>query len=121
MKATFNHVKFSVLDLEKTIQFYQQALGLQVSSRFDAPDGSFTNLYMSDASAGFRLELTWNNGREEPYDLGEESFHLAFAVEDMDASHKLHEEMGVICFENPMMGIYFVKDPDGYWIEIVPA
>lgn len=116
----FNHVKFTVLDLEKSIAFYEEALGLKETSRFEAPDGSFINLYLGDQKTGFRLELTWNNGREEPYDLGEESFHLALTSEDMDASHALHEKMGCIVFENPMMGIYFIKDPDGYWIEIVP-
>jgi len=116
----FNHVKFTVLDLEKSIKFYEDALGLKETSRFETPDGSFINLYLGDRKTGFRLELTWNNGREEPYDLGEESFHLALTAEDMDAAHALHEEMGCIVFENPMMGIYFIKDPDGYWIEIVP-
>ena len=42
-------------------------------------------------------------------------------VEDYEAAHKLHEEMGCICYENPAMGIYFITDPDGYWLEIVPA
>ena len=47
--------------------------------------------------------------------------HLAFHVDDFDGTHKHHEEMGCICYENPGMGIYFIKDPDGYWLEIVPA
>lgn len=46
--------------------------------------------------------------------------HLAFTVPDMDAAHAKHAAMGCICFENPGMGIYFIEDPDGYWIEIVP-
>ncbi len=116
----FNHVKFTVRDLEKTVAFYQEALGLKPVERFDAPDGSFTNLYLGDGKTGFRLEITWNKGRTEPYDLGEECFHLALTSEDMEASHRHHEAMGCICFENPEMGIYFIKDPDGYWIEIVP-
>ena len=53
--------------------------------------------------------------------LGECEFHLAFHVDDFDGTHKHHEEMGCICYENPGMGIYFIKDPDGYWLEIVPA
>ncbi len=67
------------------------------------------------------LELTWLRGREKPYDLGENEFHLAFAGSDMAEAHALHEAMGCICFENPGMGIYFIADPDGYWLEIVPA
>ena len=55
------------------------------------------------------------------YNLGECEFHLAFETDDYEAAHKLHEEMGCICYENPAMGIYFIVDPDGYWLEIVPS
>ena len=44
----------------------------------------------------------------------------AFRTEDFEAAHALHEKMGCICYENPAMGIYFINDPDGYWLEIVP-
>jgi lactoylglutathione lyase len=46
---------------------------------------------------------------------------LAFETDDYEAAYKLHKEMGCICYENPEMGIYFIVDPDGYWLEIVPA
>ena len=59
--------------------------------------------------------------RKEPYNLGDEEFHLAFKTDEYDAFHKKHEEMGCICYEKPSMGIYFINDPDGYWIEIVPV
>jgi len=42
-------------------------------------------------------------------------------VDDFEAAHKKHEEMGCICFENPKMGIYFIEDPDGYWLEVIPT
>ena len=45
---------------------------------------------------------------------------FANEVDDFDAAHKKHKEMGCICYENPGMGIYFISDPDGYWLEIVP-
>jgi lactoylglutathione lyase len=64
--------------------------------------------------------LPWLKDRTEPYNLGECEFHLAFHTDDYEAIHKKHQEMGCICFENPAMGIYFISDPDGYWIEIVP-
>lgn len=66
------------------------------------------------------LELTCLDDHPEKYDLGEGEFHLAFKVQDFDKAHSLHEEMGCICFENPDMGIYFINDPDGYWLEIIP-
>ena len=71
----FNHFNFNVLDLEKSLKFYKDALG----------------------------------------------FHLALTADDFDKAHELHEKMGCICFENHDMGIYFINDPDGYWIEIIPA
>ncbi len=121
MKFTFNHNNINVLDLEKSISFYKEALGLTEVRRKTAGDDSFILVYMGDGQTGHSLELTWLRDREEPYDLGENEFHLAFTVDDYDAAHAKHEEMGCICYENPGMGIYFISDPDGYWLEIVPA
>ena len=117
----FNHFNFNVLDLERSLKFYDEALGLRPVREKNAADGSYRLVFLGDGVTGFQLELTWLRERTEPYDLGEQEFHLAFKTEDMDAAHRLHEQMGCICFENPSMGIYFIEDPDGYWIEIVPA
>lgn len=120
MNFSFAHFNFNVFDLEKSLKFYKEALGLEPVRRKDASDGSFTLVYLGDKETGFRLELTYLRDRKEPYNLGELEYHLALETDDMEAAHKLHEEMGVICYENPGMGIYFISDPDGYWIEIVP-
>ncbi len=116
----FNHFNFNVLDLQKSLEFYDKALGLKPVREKTAADGSFKLVYLGDGVTDFSLELTWLSDRSEAYDLGDEEFHLAFTVENFDAAHKLHSEMGCICYENPAMGIYFIQDPDGYWIEIVP-
>ena len=58
---------------------------------------------------------------EEAYNLGDNTFHIAFEVDDYEKAHELHEKMGCICYENPEMGIYFINDPDGYWLEIIPV
>ena len=121
MKFKMIHENYNVLDLKKSMDFYEKALGLKETSRKEASDGSFIIVYMGDGVSGFELELTWLRDRTEPYSLGDEEFHLAFETEDFEAAHKLHSEMGCICFENPSMGIYFIKDPDGYWLEVVPA
>ena len=115
---TFNHFNFNVKDLEKSLKFYKEALSLEPVIINDQPD--FTLVYLGDGKTGFRLELTYLKDREEAYDLGELEYHLAITASDMKAAHDLHEKMGCICFENPAMGIYFIEDPDGYWIEIVP-
>ena len=120
MNFSFAHFNFNVLDLEKSLKFYKEALGLEPVRRKDAQGGSFTLVYLGDKKTGFELELTYLRDRKEPYNLGELEYHLAMATEDMKAAHELHEKMGVICYENPDMGIYFINDPDGYWIEIVP-
>ncbi|MCD8321382.1 MAG: VOC family protein [Oscillospiraceae bacterium] len=116
----FNHVNFNVLDLDKSLAFYRDALGLEPVKTKDAADGSFKLVYLGDGQTGFRMELTWLRDRTEPYDLGEGEFHVAFTVPNMEAAHAKHQAMGCICFENPAMGIYFIEDPDGYWLEIVP-
>jgi len=117
----FNHFNFNVLDLEKSLKFYDEALGLKPAREKTASDESFKLVYLGDGASDFTLELTWLRDRKEPYDLGECEFHLAFTADDYDSVHAKHEAMGCICFENPAMGIYFITDPDGYWIEIVPA
>lgn len=117
---SFNHFNFNVFDLERSLKFYDEALGLKPVREKDAADGSFRIIFLGDGVTDFRLELTWLRDRTEPYDLGEQEYHLALKAEEFEAAHKKHEAMGCICFENPSMGIYFLEDPDGYWIEIIP-
>lgn len=122
MRFAFAHNNFNVRDLEKSLAFYQEALDLREIRRKEAQDGSFTIVFMEDAASSVhQLELTWLRDWDRPYNLGDNEFHLAFTVDDFDAAHKRHQEMGCICYENQAMGIYFISDPDGYWIEIVPA
>ena len=116
----FTHFNFNVLDLERSLAFYREALGLVPVREKEAADGSFKLVYLGDGVSDFTLELTWLRDRSDPYDLGDEEFHLAFHTDDFDAAHEKHAAMGCICFENPGMGIYFIQDPDGYWIEIIP-
>lgn len=121
MKFKFNHNNFNVLDLEKSVAFYKEALGLEEINRKEAADGSFILVFMGDGVTGHKLELTWLRDWKKPYDLGDNEFHLAFTVDDFEAAYEHHKNMGCICYENKSMGIYFINDPDEYWIEIVPA
>lgn len=121
MKFTFNHNNINVLNLEKSIEFYEKALGLKEVRRKEASDGSFILVYMGDGSTTHSLELTWLRDRKEPYNLGENEFHLAFKVDDYQKAHSHHKEMGCIVYENEAMGIYFIVDPDGYWMEVIPT
>ena len=121
MKFTMVHNNFNVLDLDRSLAFYAEAFDMKEVRRIAAPDGSFIIVYLEDGNSSHRLELTWLRDRKEPYDLGEDEFHLAFETDDFEAAHARHEKMGCICYENPAMGIYFVTDPDEYWLEVLPA
>ncbi len=120
MKFRMIHENYNVADLDRAMAFYREALGLTEVSRKTAEDGSFIIVYLGNAESDFELELTWLRDHPQPYDLGEVEFHLAFRTDDFEAAHALHEKMGCICFENPAMGIYFIRDPDGYWLEVLP-
>ncbi len=114
----FAHYCYNVLDLKRSMDFYEKALGLKEVRRIE--DEAFTLVFMGDGKSDFCLELTYLFDRSEAYDLGENEFHLAFVSDDFDKSYALHKEMDCICYENKEMGIYFINDPDGYWLEIVP-
>jgi len=88
--------------------------------RIRAADDSFILVFLGDGDTDHRLELTWLRDRKKPYNLGDNEFHLAFSTQDYKAAHRLHKEMGCVCYENPKMGVYFIEDPDGYWLEIIP-
>lgn len=119
MKFQFAHNNFNVLDFERSLKFYEEALGFKSARKLEGP--GFTLAYLSDGGqTQHELELTWIHGRKEPYNLGENEFHLAVRTDDFEAAHEKHKAMGCICFENEEMGIYFISDPDGYWIEILP-
>lgn len=121
MKFTFNHNNINVLDLEKSLAFYKENLGLLEVRRKEASDGSFILIFLGDSETDHQLELTWLRDREKPYNLGDNEMHMAFRVDEYEKAHAFHKEQGVVCYENGKMGIYFISDPDGYWVEIIPT
>lgn len=121
IKSHFDHFNINVSDLEKSTEFYRKALGLDIVGQKEHPSGDFILRYLSAPGESFRLELTWLRDHPQKYELGENESHLAFRVDgDYDTVREYHRQMGVICFENKEMGIYFINDPDDYWIEILP-
>jgi len=121
MKFTIDHFNINVLDLEKSLAFYEKALGLKEEKRKTAEDGSYIIVFLGDGTPAGKLELTWLKAQENPYNLGDEEFHIAFKTLDFDAAYALHKKMDCICYENKKMGIYFINDPDGYWLEVLPV
>ena len=120
MKFKYVHNNINVFNLEKSVEFYEKALGMTVARVKEAADGSFKLTFLTDAVGIHQIELTWLRDWDRPYNLGDNEIHMAFVVDDYDAAHELHKEMGCICYENEGMGLYFINDPDGYWIEIIP-
>ena len=116
----FDHFNFNVLDLERSLKFYDETLGLRPVREKDMNGNRL--IFLGDGVTDFCLELTWLRGRTEPYDLGEQEFHLALMSDDIEASLEKHRAMGVVVQEPRVPGgFYFLEDPDGYWIEIIPV
>ncbi len=119
------HTMIRVLDLDRSISFYDQAFGLQEVDRFDFDD--FTLVYLRNDESGFEVELTLNKGETEPYDLGNGYGHLAVSVDDVEAEHQRFEESGLgprrlveLEKDGQVLGkFFFVADPDGYQIEVL--
>ncbi len=120
----FDHFNINVSDLDRSMEFYKKALGLEKVGEIVPPDGAFKIVYLAapdDPGQSFRLELTWLRDHKGEYELGENESHLAMRTleDNYEQLREYHRQMGVICFENPTMGIYFIHDPDDYWIEIL--
>lgn len=120
MNFTIDHNNINVRDLDKSLAFYKEALGLTEAKRKEASDGSFILVYLTDGKKTYLIELTWLRDWDRPYNLGDNEFHMAFVTDDYEKAHAKHKDMGCICYENEAMGIYFISDPDGYWLEILP-
>ena len=120
MTYRMQHFNFNVQDLSRSIKFYADALDFHPVKEKSAPDGAYKLVFLGDGVSNFQLELSWLRDHPQPYDLGEGEIHLAVRVADYAAARARHEELGCVCFVNEAMGIYFISDPDGYWIEILP-
>lgn len=121
VKGRFDHFNINVFDLDRSIKFYEAALGLKEARRKVARNNEFILVYMTDGQSNFTLELTWLRDRREPYNLGDNESHLCFRMAgDYDKIREYHKSMNCVCYENTDMGLYFINDPDDYWIEILP-
>jgi lactoylglutathione lyase len=118
MKFEMVHNNFNVSNLAESLKFYEKALGMKEVRRIERD--AFTIVYLTDGTAKHLLELTELADHPEKYDLGENEIHLAFVTDEYDKAYALHKEMDCICYENKDMGIYFIEDPDGYWLEVLP-
>lgn len=121
MDFRFSHNCLFVLDLQRSLDFYKTALGLEPVRWMHPSDMDATLAFLSDGASVHQLELGCVTGRTEPYDVGEAKYHIAFATHDMAAAKALHASMGCIARDPETEPVYFIRDPDGYEIEIIPA
>ena len=124
MSVKMLHTCIRVMDLEKSLKFYKEALGLVETRRKDFPKHKFTIVYLSDAPGGYEIELTYNYDPEKPYDLGNGFSHIAVGADDIVSLREKHMEMGYEVTD--LKGLpgeppryYFVTDPDGYKVEVI--
>lgn len=123
--AKIIHTMLRVLDEERSVNFYKSAFDLDIAKRLDFD--SFTLVYLRNDENDFEVELTINKGQEEPYDLGNGYGHFAVVVDDLESEHKRFEAAGfeprkIVEFERDgalLAKFFFVKDPDGYEIEVM--
>src|SRR5690349_20209328 len=90
--AKFVHAMIRVLDENRAKAFYEKAFGFTEAARF--PFESFTLVYLLNQESGAELELTINHDRKEPYTHGDGYGHIAVVVDDLDAEHRRHKELG---------------------------
>jgi len=120
------HTMLRTGDLQRSIDFYTDILGMRLLRQKDYPDGKFTLAFIGygDESENTVIELTYNWGVDK-YDLGTAFGHIAIEVDDVyQATHRIREKGGRIIREaGPMNAgatiIAFVEDPDGYAIELI--
>ena len=124
MKCKMLHTCIRVMDLEKSLKFYKEALGLVETRRKDYPEDEFTLVFLSDESGNYEIELKYNYNPEKPYIIGDGFSHIAVSVDDLESVREKHIEMGYEVTE--LMGLrgekpryYFVTDPDGYEVEVM--
>jgi len=122
------HTMLRVGDLERSIRFYTEVLGMQLLRRRDYPEGKFTLAFLGygDEAANTVLELTYNWGVDH-YELGSGFGHIAIGVDDVYQATAVMRERGgkIIRDAGPMNAgstiIAFIADPDGYEIELIGA
>ena len=123
--AKIIHTMIRVLELDRSLEFYEQAFGLTPSHQLDFDD--FALVYLRNDENDMEIELTLNKGESTPYSHGNGYGHVAMCVDDLDAEHKRFAELGfepteTVAFapDNKLLArFFFVTDPDGYEIEVL--
>ena len=116
----FLHAMIRVLDLDKSLKFFIDDLGLKEVRRKEVPKGKFTLVFLTTEEGGPEIELTYNWGEKDPYSIGRSFGHLAFQVEDIYQKCEELQNKGVAILRPPRDGyMAFIKSPDGISVELL--
>ena len=96
-----DHYNFNVLDLDRSLEFYKNALGFVPKREMKAEDGSFHLVFIGNDDAPFCIELTHLRDRKEPYDLGEGEFHLGIVTDEFEDVYKRQSYRDIFSGSNP--------------------
>ena len=120
------HTCIRVKDLDKSIKFYEDVLGMEITKKADYPDDKFTLVYLALPGDDYEVELTYNYDQEEPYEIGNGYGHIAISVDDLKATHDEYSKTSYVVTDlkelsDGAANYFFIKDPDGYKIEVIQA
>ena len=116
----FLHTMIRVNDLDQSLDFYINKLGLIETKRHDVPEGKFTLIFLATAEGEAEIELTHNWDSTEEYSIGRNFGHLAFEVDDIYQTCQQLQASGVVINRPPRCGkMAFVKSPDNVSIELL--
>ena len=122
MSYAIAHIGINVLDLDRSVKFYEDVFGMKEVFRMHPKSAlDMVLCFLSDRHGGAMITLVWYGERKTPYELGENNVHTALVTDDFEGSYQRHKAMGIVCIEELQKDIYYVKDPDGYEIAVVPA
>jgi lactoylglutathione lyase len=113
------HNCIHVTDMQRTLDFYEKALNLRELRRKSSPEMDL--VFIGNDESSQQVEVIREAGRTKPYDHGENPVHFALRTDDIEAARSRHTAMGCIDHEVPAFGVYYIKDPDGYLVEIMPV
>lgn len=118
MNFRYAHDCITVIDMEKSVAFYHRALNLNIRRKRETADSRM--IFVGDDSGHYVLEIREIKGRTAAYDLGDNEGHICYMTDDTEGAFKMHSEMGIVKKVIRENEHYFIVDPDGYMIEIVP-
>lgn len=124
MKTKMLHTCIRIKNLEESLKFYEEALGLSEASRKDFPEYKFTIVYLTDEDGHYELELTYNYDTKEAYNIGNGFSHTAVGAENLETLREDHVKKGyevtdIKSLPGGEVEFYFITDPDGYKVEII--